>query len=65
MRFEKKCGGIYDNATNRKYTENDEIVKILNELIEKIISLETEADLLQMQLNEMRFFLKNIRQIEL
>lgn len=65
MRFEKKSDGIYDNATSRKYTENDEIVKILNELIEKIISLENEVDLLQMQNNEMRFFLKNIRQIEL
>ena len=65
MRFEKKYGGIYDNVTNRKYTENDEIVKILNELIEKIISLENEVDLLQMQNNEIKYVLKNIRQIEL
>lgn len=65
MRFEKISDGIYDNTINRKYTENDEIVDLLNEMIEKIISLENEADLLQMQLNEMRFFLKNIRQIEL
>ena len=65
MRFEKKSDGIiYDNVTNRKYTEN-EICDLLNELIEKIISLENEADLLQMQNNEMKFFLKNIRQIEL
>lgn len=65
LRFEKISNGIYDNATNRKYTENDEIVDLLNEMIEKIISLENEADLLQMQNNEMKFFLKNIRQIEL
>ena len=65
MRFEKISDGIYDNTINRKYTENDEIVDLLNEMIEKIISLENEADLLQMQLNEMKFFLKNIRQIEL
>lgn len=65
MRFEKISNGIYDNATSRKYTENDEIVDLLNNLIEKIISLENEADLLQMQNNEMKFFLKNIRQIEL
>lgn len=65
MRFEKISDGIYDNTTSRKYTENDEICDLLNELVEKIISVENEADLLQMQLNEMRFFLKNIRQIEL
>lgn len=65
MRFEKISDGIYDNTTNRKYTENDEICDLLNELVEKIISVENEADLLQMQLNEMKFFLKNIRQIEL
>ena len=64
MRFEKISNGIYDNVTNRKYTENDEIVKILNELIEKSISLENEVDLLQMQNNEIKYVLKNIRQIE-
>lgn len=65
LRFINKSDGIYDNVINRKYTENDEIVDLLNEMIEKIISLENEADLLQMQNNEMKFFLKNIRQIEL
>ena len=41
------------------------LIDLLNEYYDKIISLETEMDFLQMENNEIKYVLKNIRQIEL
>lgn len=70
MKFERKNSYVFDTSTNKKYhfaSENDakEICDLLNEYYDKIISLETEADFLQMKNNEIMYVLKNIRQIEL
>lgn len=45
--------------------ENKHLKDLLNEYYDKIISLETEIDFLQMENNEIKYVLKNIRQIEL
>lgn len=43
----------------------EECCDLLNEFYDKIISLETELDFLQMENNGIKYVLKNIRQIEL
>lgn len=67
-RFIWKCDDencqIYDTKEEKAYF-NVEVVDLLNEYFDKIISLETEVDFLQMENNGLQYVLKNIRQIEL
>lgn len=63
-RFEINDGVVYDKSTNKKYDAKD-CCNLLNEYYDKIISLETEVDFLQMENNGIKYVLKNIRQIEL
>lgn len=58
---------VIDNISFDKFNKDNAnvLIDLLNEYYDKIISLETEMDFLQMENNEIKYVLKNIRQIEL
>lgn len=53
------------NTKNNETYDLESACDLLNEYYDKIISLETEVDFLQMENNGIKYVLKNIRQIEL